>query len=39
MEIKFYERDLNFAIKFYLRDSVKFRKINAVVYAAKFRVP
>ena len=36
MEIKFYEHDLNFAIKFHLRSSVKFRKIDAVVYASKF---
>ena len=36
METKFYGRDLNFAIKFHLRDSIKFRKLDAVVYAAKF---
>ena len=39
MEIKFYGRDLNFAIKFHLRGSVKFREINAVDYASKFRAP
>ncbi len=36
MEIKFYERDLNFAIKFHLRGSVKFRETNVADYAAKF---
>ena len=36
METKFYGRDLNFAIKFHLRGSVKFRKINAADYASKF---